>query len=65
MQTAILNSKSKSDMKLLLELAKKLGVKTKIMTESDLEDIGLANSIKTGRTKEYIDNAEFLKKLRK
>jgi hypothetical protein len=65
MLTAILNSESKSDLKLLLDLAKKIGIRTKIMTESEIEDIGLANSIKVGATKEYIDNDAYLKKLRK
>ena len=65
METAILNSDSKSDMKLLLDLAKKIGIRTRIMTESEIEDLGFVNSIKHGRTKEYIDNEMFLKKLRK
>jgi hypothetical protein len=65
MEAVILNSDSKSDMKLLLDLAKKIGIKARVITESEIEDIGLANAIKQGRTKEYIDNEAFLKKLRK
>jgi len=30
-----------------------------------IDDIGLANSIKVGTTKEYLDNDAYLKKLRK
>jgi hypothetical protein len=52
-------------MKLLLDLAKKIGIKARVITESEIEDIGLGNAIKQGRTKEYIDNEVFLKKLRK
>jgi len=65
METVILNSESKSDIKLLLDLAKKIGITARVITESELEDIGLANAIKQGRTKEYIDNEVFLKKFRK
>jgi len=65
MEAVILNSDSKSDMRLLLNLAKKIGIRARVMTESEIEDIGLSNSIKQGMTKQYIDNETFLKKLRK
>jgi hypothetical protein len=65
MQTAILNSESESDLKLLLELAKKLGIKSKVLSINEIEEIGLANAIKKGRTGEYIDAKDFLNKLSK
>jgi len=65
MEAVILNSESKSDIKLLLDLAKKIGIRARVITESELEDIGLANAIRKGVTNEYIDNEAFLKKLRK
>jgi len=65
METVLLNSDSRSDMKLLLDLAKKIGIRARVITESEIEDIGLANAIKQGRTNEYIDNDAFLKKLQK
>ena len=65
MEAVLLNSDSRSDMKLLLDLAKKIGIKARVITESEIEDIGLANAIKQGRTNEYIDNEAFLKKLQK
>ena len=64
MQTVIFKSKSKSDLKLLTDLAKKIGVNTKVLSESEIEEIGLAFAIKKGRTKEYIDTEKFIKKLR-
>ncbi len=48
MQTVILNSDSKTDLKLLLDLAKKIGIKSRILSESEIEEIGLANSIRLG-----------------
>lgn len=64
MEAVLLNSDSKSDMKLLLDLARKIGIKARVITESEMEDIGLANAMKQGRTNEFIDNEAFLKKLR-
>lgn len=65
MQTVILNSKSKSDIKLLTDLAKKIGVNTKVLSESDIEEIGLSYAILKGRTQEYVDTEKFINKLRK
>ena len=65
METAILNSNSKADLKLILDLARKIGVKTRILTEADIEEIGLANAIKSGKTGQYVDTKSFINKLRK
>lgn len=65
METAILKSKSKTDLKLLLDIAKKMGVNAKLLNKSDIEDIGLANAIRQGRTGQFVDSKSFLKKLRK
>ena len=63
MKTAILSSESTSDLKLLLELANKLGLKTKILSDEHEEDIGLLYAIKEGMTGEFIDTEKFLKDL--
>ena len=65
MQTAIFKSESNADMKLLINLARKIGIKTKILAEYELEDIGLAMAVKEGKTGEYIETESYLKKLRK
>ena len=65
MQTVILKSDSKTDLKLLLDLAKKIGVKSRVLSESESEEIGLVNAIKSGRTKEYVETATFIKKIKK
>lgn len=63
MQAAILNSESESDFSLILELAKKLDVRTTILTNEDIEEIGLANAMKIGETGENVDITQFLEKL--
>jgi len=65
MQAAIINSNSKADLNLLLEIAKKLNINAKLLSETDIEEIGLLNAIKKGRTGEFVDTEHFLKKLRK
>ncbi|MBA7524968.1 hypothetical protein ES705_17113 [subsurface metagenome] len=62
---AVFKSDSKSNLKLLIELAKKLGIKAKLLSETEVEDIGLANAIKIGRTGEFADTDIYLEKLRK
>lgn len=63
MQAMILNSESKSDFKLILELANKLDVRTTILNEEEIEDFGLANAIKIGETGKYVDVDLYLEKL--
>jgi hypothetical protein len=65
MDTVILQSDSKVNLKLLVDLAKKIGIKVKFLTEEEKEDIGLFNAIKKGRTKQYVNTDDFVKKLRK
>jgi len=64
MQTMVLEGKSKTDMKLLADLARKLGIKVKYLTEEEKEEIGLIRAIDQGNTGEHVDTGEFIKKLR-
>lgn len=48
METALLSSESKSDMKLLLQLAKKLGVKIKSLSQDEIEEWVIAKRIESG-----------------
>lgn len=63
METVILSGESKSDIDLLSMLAEKLGVKTTKVSEDEFEDIALGIAMVKGRTGEYVDTEEFLKKL--
>lgn len=64
MQTVVLKSNLKSELKLLTDLAKKIGIQVKYLSESELEDLGMINAINKGRTKEFVDTDEFIKKIR-
>jgi len=65
METLLLNSKSKENLRLIADLARKIGVSVKYLTDEEKEDIGLFNAIKTGRTGEFIDTDKFLQNLSK
>jgi hypothetical protein len=65
MQTLVLNGESAADIKLIAEIAKKMGLKAKILSEVEKEDIGMLNAIKKGRTKQYVNTESFIHNLRK
>ncbi len=58
MQTLILNGESAGDIKLIAEIAKKMGLKAKILSEEEKEDVGMLNAIKK---KEELKNILTLK----
>lgn len=63
METAIIRGDSKTNLKLLFDLAKKLGLKGKILTKAASEDMGLGIAIKQGWTGKHVDTAKFLIKI--
>ncbi|WP_416864665.1 MAG: hypothetical protein ACMVP2_19150 [Imperialibacter sp.] len=65
MKTAILSSASDSDIELLLQLANKLGIKARILTNQDAEDLAMAYLIDEAKTGEYVDTQDFISNLRK
>lgn len=64
MKTAILSSESDANLNLLIELADKLGIKSKLLSDEDAEDLGMVYAIKSGKTGEYVDTQDFLNTLR-
>lgn len=65
METVVLRSKKKNDIALLISLAKKIGIETKSLSEEDVEEIGLINSIKSGRTGKFVNEKNFIESLQK
>lgn len=63
MEGAILHTDSVKDLKLILQLAKKLGISARILSKDEFEDYGLSNAIKQGETGEYVDAEDYLKEL--
>ena len=63
MATILLEGKSASTIKLLMELAHKLGVKMTIIDNSDIEDMKLGQFMDEARTNTLVEEKEILKKL--
>ena len=64
METLLLQSESKKDMKMFAELAQKVGLKAYFVSKDEMEDMGLAKAMKKGRTGQYINTEAYLKKLK-
>lgn len=65
MKALLLSSESESDLSLLLALAEKLGIRTRTLSTTEVEDLGLAFAMQNGRTGEIVSTDEVLKELRK
>ncbi len=63
MEALLLQNISKKDLEIFELLAKKIGIKTRHLNEEELEDIGLANAMKKGRTGKFVNTSTYLKKL--
>jgi len=59
----LLSGKSKLEMKPLLEIAKKLGLKVRSISPVEMEDFGLASEIERGLKSERISREKVMKAL--
>lgn len=64
MSAIVIQSKSKNNLKLLGELAKKIGEHVTVLSEEQLEDLALGNYMKKVRTGKNISADLVMKKLR-
>ncbi len=64
METVVLQGKSKAELKLLTDLAKKIGITVKYLSEEEKEELGLMQAVKEGRTGKYVNSESYLQKLR-
>jgi hypothetical protein len=64
METLILTGDKKSEMNLIIEIARKFGIKTRKLSIEDIEDIGLLKAINDGETGEFVNTDPFLDSIR-
>jgi hypothetical protein len=64
MPNIILKSKSKNNLKLLLDVAKTIGIDVRLLTKKETLDTGLINAIKKARTHKKVNTKKYLQKLR-
>jgi len=65
MVNVIFSGESEADIKLLIQFAQKIGIKTKVLNPDELEDLGLGLAMDQGKTGELVDTKAFLKKMLK
>ncbi len=63
METIVLQSDSKENLQQILDLAHRIGVSVKVLSDEELEDIGMAQAIQEGRTGNYVNTEDFLQRL--
>jgi hypothetical protein len=63
METVILRGEKKSDLKLLLELAKKLGIKSRSLSKQEIQDWLLIKEINAGLKTGKISKEAVMKEL--
>jgi len=64
MEALILTGEKKSEMNLIVEIARKFGIKTRKLSVEDMEDIGLLKAIKDGETGKYVNTNQFVELIR-
>ena len=62
MQTVLINTKTKAESNLFVELAKKMGFETKVLTEEDKEDIGLLRAMMEARKTRLVSRKTVMNK---
>jgi hypothetical protein len=65
MELVIRNIKSKQDMKLFAELAKRLGLKTAKLSLEEMEDIALGKAMEEGKKSGLVSEEAVMKTLHK
>lgn len=63
MDTILVSSDNKGDTEFLLKLLKKMGVKTKVLSESEKEDYGLMAAMLEADRNQVVEESEIINKL--
>jgi hypothetical protein len=63
MNGIIISTDDKEEIKLFVQLAKRLGIKSKVLSEEEMLDLGLLKAIKEEKNSGYVSREEIDKKL--
>lgn len=63
MSSIVINPKSSKELKFISELLKKLGVKSKVLSDEDTEDLGLSLLMKDVDRSDIVSEDEVMAKL--
>ncbi len=63
MEVAILQTEDKSDLRLLAEIARKVGIQFKVLSEEEKEDIGMTTLMRQADRSQHANRKEIMEKL--
>ncbi len=63
MEVAIVQSEDKANLELLAELARKMGIQFKVLTEDQKEDMGMGLLMKEADRSQKVSEEEIMRKL--
>lgn len=63
MNTLIIDVNKIADLKLFMELAKRLGISSKILTKEEKEEIGLYKAMQEGKKTKLVSRESIMRKL--
>jgi hypothetical protein len=61
----IITAANKSDLKLISDLARRIGIKAKPVTDEDILDLGLLKAMEEGRKTKFVSRDRIMGKLKK
>jgi len=64
MNGILITSISKTDLKLFIDLANRIGVSFKTLSEDDIMDIGLLEAMEEGKETKFVPKERIMKKLK-
>ncbi len=64
MSSIVVSPKSRKEFQFVSELLSKLGVRSKVVSDEELEDLGLAVMMKDVDRSEFVDETEIVQKLK-
>jgi len=64
MSSIVVRPKNQKEFQFVSELLSKLGVRSKVLSDEELEDLGLAVMMKDVDRSEVVDEAEIMRKLK-
>lgn len=65
MASVIIDIKSKDDIRFLRQMAAKIGLTSRVLSDEEKEDAGLLIAMKQGRKKEYVSREKVMMRLNK
>lgn len=63
MNGLVITSTNKTDLKLFVDLAKRIGIKIKLLSDEELLDMGLLKAMEEGRNTRLVTKERIMKKL--